>query len=170
MKQKLYDGASRNKYFELIAFPARLAQPEITTEINTILSQVKSYFLQGKTQREIITIPGFSWNKSVTGKPLKLTALGFIGKQLYFAMASTGKSFSIDDNNGRVVFVKTTGGQKRKNSSPKTIEYVKGDFLEDIDNDQPLFLQLHFGKSYARRYLFNKQWGLFSKNPQIFFE
>ena len=32
----------------------------------------------------------------------------------------------------------------------------------------PLLLPLHFGKSYARRYLFNKQWGLFSKSPKIF--
>jgi len=169
MKQKLYDGASRNKYFELIAFRARLAQPEIMAEINTVLSQVKSYFLQGKTQREIITIPGFSWNKSIRGKPLKLTALGFIGKQLYICIASSSRAFSLNnDGSSRLKFVKTTGGQKKKNSVPKTIEYVKGEFHEEIDDDLPLFLPLHFGKSYARRYLFNKQWGLFSKNPQIF--
>jgi hypothetical protein len=32
----------------------------------------------------------------------------------------------------------------------------------------PLLLPLHFGKSYARRYLFNKHWGLFSKSPKMF--
>jgi hypothetical protein len=168
VKQKLYDGASQNKYFEMIAFRARLAQPETAVEINTVLSQIKGYFLQGKTQREIITIPGFSWDKNIRGKPLKLTALGFIEKQLYLCMASSYKAFSIDNENSTLRFVKTTGGQKKKNSQPKTIEYVRGSFQEEVENDTPLLLPLHFGKSYARRYLFNKQWGLFSKTPQIF--
>ncbi|MDQ3840269.1 MAG: hypothetical protein M3297_13495 [Thermoproteota archaeon] len=166
--QKLYDGASRNKYFELIAFKAKLVQPEISAEINTLLSTVKSYFLQGKTQREIITIPGFSWDKDIKGKPLKHTALAFKGKQLYICIASSSKAFIIDDEKGNLIFVKTSGGQKKKNSVAKTIEYVKGSFNEEVENDVPLLLSLHFGKSYARRYLFNKQWGLFSKNPKIF--
>jgi hypothetical protein len=75
--QKRYDGASRSKYFELLACKAKLVQPEISIEINTLLSKVKSFFLQGKTQREIITIPGFSWDKDKKGKPLKHTALAF---------------------------------------------------------------------------------------------
>jgi hypothetical protein len=166
--QKLYDAASRNKYFELLAFKAKLVQPEIAVEINTLLSKVKSYFLQGKNQREIITIPGFSWDKNLKGKPLKLTALAFKDKKLYVCIASSRKAFSIGDEKGNLIFVKTSGGQKRKYSDPKSIEYVKGGFHEDIENDVPLLLPLHFGKSYARRYLFNKQWGLFSKSPKIF--
>jgi hypothetical protein len=166
--KKTYDAASRNKYFELLAFKAKLVRPEIVVEINTLLSKVKSYFLQGKSQREIITIPGFSWDKSLKGKPLKNTALAFKDKQLYICVASSSMAFTIDDEKGNLIFVKTSGGQKRKNSEPKTIEYVKGSLHEDIENDVPLLLALHFGKSYARRYLFNKQWGLFSKSPKIF--
>jgi RuvC nuclease domain len=166
--KKTYDAASRNKYFELLAFKAKLVRPEIAVEINTLLSKVKSYFLQGKSQREIITIPGFSWDKSLKGKPLKNTALAFKDKQLYICVASSSMAFTIDDEKGNLIFVKTSGGQKRKNSEPKTIEYVKGSLHEDIENDVPLLLALHFGKSYARRYLFNKQWGLFSKSPKIF--
>jgi hypothetical protein len=166
--QKTYDAASRNKYFELLAFKAKLVRAEIAVEINTLLSKVKSYFLQGKSQREIITIPGFSWDKSLKGKPLKNTALAFKDKKLYMCIASSSKAFTIDDEKGNLIFVKTSGGQKRKNSEPKTIEYVKGSLHEDIENVVSLLLPLHFGKSYARRYLFNKQWGLFSKSPKIF--
>jgi hypothetical protein len=165
---KRYDGASRNRYFELLAFKAKLVQPKINIEINTLLCKVKSYFLLGKTQREIITFPGFSWDKNRKGKPLKLTALAFYGKQLYICIASSNKAFIIDDKNGKLRFVKTSGGQKRINSCPKTIEYVMGSFQEKAEKDVPLFLKLHFGKSYARRYLFNKQWGLFSEKPRIF--
>ena len=117
--QKLYDGASRNKYFELLAFKAKLVQPEISAEINTLLSKVKSYFLQGKTQREIITIPGFSWDKNIKGKPLKHTALAFKGKQLFICIGSSSKVFTIDGEKGNLIFVKTSGGQKRKNSVAK---------------------------------------------------
>jgi hypothetical protein len=128
---------------------------------------VKGYFLQGKIQREIITIPGFSWDKDVKGKPSKHAALAFRGKQLYMCIASSSRAYTVD-RKGNLIYVKTSGGQKRKNSVPKTIEYVKGSFHEDIDDDVPLFLPLHFGKSYARRYLFNKQCGIFSERPKIF--
>jgi hypothetical protein len=122
--QKVYDAASRNKYFELLAFKAKLVRPEIAIEINTLLSKVKSYFLQGKPQREIITLPGFSWDKSLKGKPLKHAALAFKDKKLYMCIASSSKAFTIDDGKGNLTFVKTSGGQKRKYSAPKSIEYV----------------------------------------------
>src|SRR4051794_24696964 len=82
-------------------------------------------------------------------------------------IASSSMAYTVD-RKGNLIYAKTSGGQKRKNSVPKTIEYVKGSFHEDIDDDVPLFLPLHFGKSYARRYLFNKQWGIFSERPKIF--
>ena len=167
-EQKRYDGASRNKYFELLAFKARLVHPEISTEINTILSKAKGYFLQGKSKREIITIPGFSWDIDQKGKPYKHTAFAFENSKLFICIASSRRPYFNIGGKGRLLFVKTTGGRKKKNSSPKTIEYVSGDFYQGTENDVPLKLALHFGKSYARRYLFNKQWGIFSKNPKMF--
>jgi hypothetical protein len=166
--RKPYDGASRGKYFELLALRARLAHPELITEINTLVSEAKGHFFKGKAQTEIITIPGFSWDKGTYGKPLKLAALAFKGKQLYICIASSSSAFTIRGDTGQLRFVKTTGGQKKRNSAPKTIEYIDGSFQTTVANDVPLLLQLHFGKSYARRYLFNKQWGLFSKSPKIF--
>jgi hypothetical protein len=171
-EKKQYDGASRNKYFELLAFKARLVDPKISTKINTLLSKVKGYFFQGKAQQDIITVPGFSWDKGIKGKPLKHTALAFQNKRLFICIASLSKSFIINDEKGDVVFVKTTGGQKRKNSEPKSIEYVKGSFQQEAENDMPLMLPLHFGKSYASHmqgdiYL-TSNGGSFQKTPRYF--
>jgi hypothetical protein len=145
-----------------------LAHPQLTTEINTLVSEAKGHFIKGKAQTEIITIPGFSWDKGTTGKPLKLTALAFRDKQLHICIASSSAAFSPRVEKSDLRFVKTTGGQKKRNNAPKTIEFVDGIFNTSAANDVPLFLPLHFGKSYARRYLFNKQWGLFSETPKIF--
>ena len=99
---------------------------------------------------------------------MKHCAFAFENKTLYICISSSSRAFHINEENNRFIFVKTTGGQKKRNSEPKSIGYVRGNFQEIIENDTPLLLPLHFGKSYARRYLFNKQWGLFSKNPKIF--
>lgn len=170
-RQKPFDAGSRNQYFELLAYRARLADPDNLLEINNLLSRIKGFYIKGKEIMEVITIPGFSWDKKENGKPLKNVALAIDKsderEKLIFCLASSSVPFILN-HEGKLWFLKTTGGQKRKNSKPKTIEYVKGDFLDENSEGTPLLLPLHFGKSYARRYLYQKNWGLFSKTPQIF--
>lgn len=170
-RQKPFDTNSRNQYFELLAHRARLADPENLLEINDLLSGIKGFYVRGKEIMEVITIPGFSWDQKENGKPLKNVALAIdendTKKKLVLCFASSSVPFVLNDKS-KLLFLKTTGGQKRKNSKPKTIEYVKRDFLTERPEGTPVLLPLHFGKSYARRYLHQKNWGLFSKTPQIF--
>lgn len=168
---KPFDASSRNQYFELLAHRARLVKPDNFSEINTLLSKIKSFYTRGRELVEIVTTPGFSWDKRENGKPLKNVALAISrsGKKenLALCLASSSKPFVLNKK-GKFWFIKTFGGQRRKNSAPKVIKYIRGDFSTKISEGVPVLLPLHFGKSYARRYLYQKNWGLFSKTPQIF--
>lgn len=168
---KTFDADSRNQYFELLAYRARLADLDNLLEINNLLSKIKGFYIKGREIMEVITIPGFSWDKKESGKPLKNVALAIDKndekEKLILCLASSSVPFILN-NEGKLWFLKTTGGQKRKNSERKTIKYLKGDFLTERLEGTPVLLPLHFGKSYARRYLHQKNWGLLSKNPQIF--
>lgn len=170
-KKKPFDAGNRYTYLDLLGFKARILNPKKPMEINTIISQIKGFYLQGKADIEIITLPGFSWGKEDRGKPLKNISLALKKdgekRELFICIASSVKPFVLDTN-GEMEFLKTTGGQKRRNRQPKSISYIKGNFLVDDTEGVPIFLKLHFGKSYARRYLFQKSWGLLSKTPKIF--
>lgn len=166
-ENKPYDAPNRNYYFRLLSFRARLGNPSKNVEINESLSRLRGSFLRGKEQKEIITISGFSWSKAVRGKPNKGIALAFKDGELYACISPSMRNFIVDPE-GNLRFLKTVGGQKRRNSQPKQMLYVNGRFDAKNKVNLPLFLKLHFGKSYARRYLFHKSWGVFSETPQIF--
>lgn len=170
-KKKPFDAGNRYTYLDLLGFKARILNPKKLMEINTIISQIKGFYLHGKEDIEIITLPGFSWKKEERGKPLKNISLALKKEgekhKLFICIASSVKPFVLDTD-GEMEFLKTTGGQKRRNRQPKSISYIKGNFLIDNIEGVPIFLKLHFGKSYARRYLFQKDWGLLSKTPKIF--
>lgn len=169
--RKPFDALSRNQYFELLAHKARLADSDNFLDINSFLSRIKGTYVRGKETLEVVTVPGFSWDKKKSGKPLKNIAFAFDRQgdkdKLFLCVSASSKSFMVNEQ-GRFEFLKTIGGQKRKNSKPKEISYVHGDFLTDRTEGTPILLQLHFGKSYARRYLYQKKWGLLSKNPKLF--
>lgn len=169
ISQKPYDTSNKNRYYGFLALRARLAHPDKMAEINTIKSQLSGSFLRIRGEREVVTLPGFSWGAK---KPLKNVALAFRKSQLYICVAASAKPFMVgaDSKNGenQLRFVKTTGGSRQKAArKPKTIQYVQGSFNVNSEG-LPLFLPLHFGKSHARRYLMNKRWGLFSETPKVF--
>ena len=167
-RRKEYDSANKNLYFGLLALKARLANPDKIQEINMLKSQLSGLALRVRGEREIITVPGFSWGH----KPLKNVALAFRDGRLYACIAASTAPFKILKEHGKSAgtlrFVKTTGGSRKRTArKPKKIEYVFGEF--DVNAaGTPLFLPLHFGKSHSRRYLFNKNWGLFSDTPKVF--
>ena len=165
--RKPYDTQGRNRYFGLLGLKARIRNPEKEKEINELISKLKGLYLVGKEQKEIITLPGFSWKKG--GKPQKNVAIAIKDNKLFICISASSKNFAINANGRNLLFLKTTGGQRfRKDAKQKTIAYVSGDFLYDVKEGLPLFLPLHFGKSYARRSLYQKHWGLLSKTPNIF--
>lgn len=163
--RKPFDAANRGLYYGLLAFRAYLANPEKREEIATLRSQLAAAPFKVRGEREIITLPGFSWGAQ---KPLKNIALAFRGKQLWVCIAASAKPFRIGNNGAPLRFLKTSGGSRQKAArKPKTVAYVFGDF-DTQGEGLPLLLPLHFGKSHARRYLMNKLWGLFSEDPKVF--
>lgn len=175
--EKPYDGAGRTQYINLLGLRARLAQGVKNEDVNFLRSKYAGEFFRVRSEREIITFPGFSWGER---NPLKNIAFGFHGsvdknrstiKKLFICIATSSKPFRIFKNpppTSDFFFLKTTGGSKQKAArKPKTIEYLAGSFDQSSEGT-PLMLPLHFGKSQARRYVTNTKWGLFSATPRIF--
>lgn len=165
-RYKPYDASNRNLYYGLLALRARLSHPSKSLEINTLKSRLSGGFLKVHGEREVITLPGFSWGE----KPRKNVAFALKGKQLYICIAASIKPFLVGEKSQRnaLQFVKTAGGSRKLTAKkPKTIAYILGDFNLEAEG-LPLFLPLHFGRSHARRYLMNRQWGLFSETPKVF--
>lgn len=175
--KKPYDGAARTQYLNLLGLRARLSCGVGNDEVNLLRSRYIGGFLRVRSEREVITLPGFSWGERV---PLKNVAFGFRGsvkdgnpniKSLFICIATSSKPFRIvreAEQGGNFFFLKTSGGSRKKTArKPKTVEYLPGHF--DLESEgTPLMLALHFGKSHARRYLTNVKWGLFSANPRVF--
>jgi transposase len=169
---KKYDASGFNDYLNLLALRARLANSGKDALINERKGHIRGSTLRGQIEKEVITIPGFSWKTGPRGKPLKNVAfakkIDKNGKiRLYLCMASSASAFKLQEN-GDLLFIKTTGGsRKRALKVAKSIEYVPGVF-DTAGEGAPLLIPLHFGKSQARKYILNQQFGVFSKAPKIF--
>lgn len=175
--KKPYDRAARIKYLNLLGLRARLSHGVENEKVNLLRSRYIGEFLRIRSEREVITLPGFSWKGQV---PLKNVALGFRGaingkspniESLFVCIATSSKPFRVikdTKQNNNFFFIKTSGGARKKTArKPKTIEYLPGIFDQEGDG-MPLMLRLHFGRSQARRYLTNVKWGLLSSAPRVF--
>lgn len=152
--------ANKNEYLRLLGLKARLIAPTEERGINRLLGQIRGSYFKGGKQRETVVFPGFSWDQSPGGRPRKNIALAFNGGTLCVCVSNSVKDFKIDPN-GHLNFVKTIGGGRKRNSNPKQISYVRGRFHNNAEDGKvPLFLPLHFGKSYARRNFFHREWGI----------
>lgn len=142
----------------LKARKARLVNSQATEKINEITSTLAMELLKGRTEIEEFILPGFSWKS----KPSKNTALGFKNRLFCLFFSNTASDFKVGE--GEIEFIKTKGGGRKKSRNEKSFERIKGDF--DFKNDG-LELPLHFGKSYARRFITNKNWGLWLDKPGV---
>lgn len=157
------DKYSRDKFLELIALRARLVNPDSINDINTLLSTLKGLYRSGIKEKQIVQLPGFGWDtKKRIIAPGKNVALAFKDNRLYLCLSDSNKPYSLGEE-GDISYVIPSGGQRmRKDTAPKQIKIVSGKFLADKDNLYSVMLKLHFGSSYANRYFFHKEWGVFT--------
>ncbi len=182
--KKPFDPRGRNEFFNTLLLLAEIFYvsqsenpDESLSEINTQISRLRAYFQKGKGIKDTFTIAGFGWkkNKGNPTKPQYGCSLVLKRNQekiklgLVLFSSDSAICFKPDHSKDFSYIIQTGGSRKESQFVPKTLSFREG-HLERGKDPLSLLLWLHFGKSYARRVLFHKDWGFLSTNsPNKFF-
>lgn len=177
--KKPFDVKGRNEYFntlfvfsEIVYVSQKENTEEAINNINNEITRLKSKFQKGKPTKDTFTIAGFGWTGKTSLKPQYGCTL-IVNKdykenktKLGIILFTSDSAICYKDNHPKdFYYIVQTGGSKKPPYTIKKIELKEG-HLEKEKDPLSILLSLHFGKSYARRILFHKEWGFLTGSSE----